>query len=51
WIHLLTEEIEKPSGLPMGQQTDEDNQNIADGHEFNFPIDIPKDIRYIRIKV
>lgn len=51
WIHLLTEEIEKPSGLPMGQQTDEDNQNIADGHEFNFPIDIPEDIRYIRIKV
>lgn len=51
WTHLLTGEVEKPSGLPMGQVTDEDLQAIADGHEFQFPIEIPQDIRYIRIKV
>ncbi|MPM98895.1 hypothetical protein SDC9_146085 [bioreactor metagenome] len=35
----------------MGQLTDEDRQAITAGHEFNFPLSIPQDVRYVRIKV
>ncbi len=51
WKLLLTGESVKPSGLPAGQFTDEDLQAIADGDEFQFPLDIPQDVRYIRMKV
>ena len=50
WTLLLKDEIKKPSGLPSGQNTDEDLQEFFDGHEFEFPLDMP-DVRYIRMKV
>lgn len=50
WTLLLTDEIKKPSGLPSGQNTEEDMRERFDGHEFEFPLDAPR-VRYIRIKV
>lgn len=50
WTLLLDGEIIKPSGLPLGQFSDEDIQAYFDGHEFEFPSDIPY-VRYIRFKV
>ena len=50
WTLLLTGEIIKPSGLPSGQNTEEDMQEISAGHEFEFPLEAP-DVRYIRMKV
>ena len=47
WVLLLEGEIIKPSGLPLGQLSDEDTQARLDGHEFSFPLDIP-DVKYIR---
>jgi hypothetical protein len=40
----------KPSGLPMGQNTDEDIYVANNGELFNIPSTIPK-VRYIRLKV
>ncbi len=51
WELLLTGESVKPSGLPLGQYTDEDLQALVDGDEFEFPLDVTDDVRYIRIKV
>lgn len=50
WTLLLTDEIKKPSGLPSGQNSEEDMREIFDGHEFEFPLSVPN-VRYIRIKV
>lgn len=50
WQLLLADEIKKPSGLPSGQNSEEDMREIFEGHEFEFPLDVP-DVRYIRIKV
>jgi hypothetical protein len=50
WTYLLTAKSVKPSGLPIGQLSDEDRQLIADGQEHIFPADVPA-CRYIRLKV
>jgi hypothetical protein len=50
WTRLLTDEIKKPSGLPSGQNTEEDLAVLAEGHEFELPLDVPP-VRYIRMKV
>jgi len=50
WTYLMTIESVKPSGLPMGQLSDEDRQLILDGEEFTFPSDIPP-VKYIRFKI
>lgn len=50
WKLLIDGEIIKPSGLPLGQFSDEDTQAYFDGHEFTFPLDMPY-VRYIRLKV
>ena len=50
WTKLMDVESVKPSGLPVGQNTDEDLALMMKGEEFNFPIDAPP-VRYIRIKV
>lgn len=50
WTLLLTGEIKKPSGLPSGQNSEEDMRERVDGHEFEFPLDM-SNVRYIRIKV
>lgn len=49
WVKLVEDgEVVKPSGLPLGQHTDEDRaKGIAEGEENIFPLDAPP-IRYIR---
>jgi len=49
WTRLLEGEVIKPSGLPAGQLSDEDNQKAAEGWYFSFPVENPL-VRYIRIK-
>lgn len=50
WTKLLDCESVKPSGLPVGENTDEDKAYAAAGEEFHFPSNIPP-VRYIRVKV
>ncbi|WP_236970756.1 DUF5000 domain-containing lipoprotein [Membranihabitans marinus] len=47
WIKMGEFNVEKPSGLPLGQNTDEDVAVAIGGHEFNVNPDAPK-VRYIR---
>jgi hypothetical protein len=50
WTYLATAESKKPSGLPIGQFSEEDNQILNEGEEFSFSRDVPT-VRYIRFKV
>ncbi len=50
WTKLMGVESIKPSGLPLGQITDEDMEVLLKGEEFDFPKGIPA-VRYLRIKV
>lgn len=50
WTLLLEGESVKPSGLPMGQNSDEDLALVGAGEEFVFPAGTPA-VKYIRIKV
>ena len=50
WTKLMDVESVKPSGLPVGQNSDEDIALMNKGEDFNFPKGTPK-VRYIRIKV
>jgi hypothetical protein len=50
WTKLMDCTSVKPSGLPMGQNTDEDVNRAYNGEDFICPVTAPK-IRYIRIKV
>ncbi|MFS8616420.1 MAG: DUF4998 domain-containing protein [Solitalea sp.] len=50
WTLLMTCESTKPSGLPLGQVTDQDVAYAAAGEEFIFPEGTPA-VRYYRIKV
>jgi hypothetical protein len=50
WTKLMDCESIKPSGLPVGENTNEDNDVARDGEDFsNSPLN-PK-VRYIRIRV
>lgn len=49
WVKLGTYNAVKPSGLPYGQQTDEDYQTALAGFSWDFDVDAPK-VRYLRIK-
>ena len=49
WIFLRECESIKPSGLPMGQNTDEDMAHFRSGDEFTF--DDAPEIRYFRLAV
>lgn len=49
WTLLASFETIKPSGLPIGQQTNEDYEAGVLGHEFIFPADVPE-VRYLRIR-
>lgn len=40
----------KPSGLPLGQNSSEDQEFAAKGEEFSFPRDIPA-VRYVRFEM
>lgn len=48
WTKLLDCEVIKPSGLPLGQQTTEDEVFAQSGIEFEFPEG--SGVRYIRFK-
>ena len=48
WIKLRDCESIKPSGLPIGQNTDEDIAHFYAGDEYTFDLDVPE-IRYFRI--
>lgn len=50
WTKLGSFEIVKPSGLPAGQNSNEDAEAAAEGHEFSLPLATPG-FRYIRIKI
>ncbi|GAA4311806.1 DUF5000 domain-containing lipoprotein [Compostibacter hankyongensis] len=50
WVKLLDCESIKPSGSPIGQNTNDDIAKAQAGQEFTFPIDAPA-VRYIRIKL
>lgn len=49
WIKLRDCESFKPSGLPVGQVTDEDMTAFYNGDEFSF--EVPVEIRYFRIAI
>lgn len=49
WVKLLDGEIIKPSGLPIGEVSQEDLDYAAGGIEFEFSPDTPP-VRYIRFK-
>lgn len=50
WTLLGSFESVKPSGLPIGQLTDEDWQLALEGEEFSFELDAPS-VRYIRFEI
>lgn len=48
WVKLVENgEVVKPSGLPLGQHSAEDDQKALDGEEFEFDLNAPP-VRYIR---
>lgn len=50
WTKLLDCKIIKPSGLPLGQLSNDDISEVAKGHEFSFSRNsLP--VRYIRLKI
>ncbi|SFK56227.1 protein of unknown function [Porphyromonadaceae bacterium KH3CP3RA] len=50
WILLTECHSVKPSGLPLGQNSAEDEAYAAAGEEFVFPRDIPE-VRYVRFEM
>lgn len=50
WTKLMDCESVKPSGWPVGTNSDEDIEHARRGEEFEFPSDIPP-VRYIRFKI
>ena len=51
WTLLRECTMIKPSGLPIGQTTNEDMDAMYDGHEFAFDVSTTPNVRYIRIIV
>lgn len=48
WTKLIENgEVPKPSGLPLGQVSNDDVELAGRGHEYIFPLDAPP-VRYIR---
>lgn len=50
WTKIMTCETVKPSGLPIGTNSNDDIEKAKAGHEFKFPLDAPP-VRYIRVKM
>lgn len=50
WTKLMDGELIKPSGQPVPNNSPEDLEVAAGGHEYIIPLDAPP-VRYIRIKV
>ncbi|PHN02717.1 DUF5000 domain-containing lipoprotein [Flavilitoribacter nigricans] len=49
WTLLGEYEVTKPSGLPYGQQSNEDVLSATAGEDFEIPFDAPP-VRYIRVQ-
>lgn len=49
WVKLGEFEEVKPSGLPMGQQSDEDYEIARNGVSYDFDVTAPR-VRYLRIR-
>ena len=49
WTYMLTGELVRPSGF-ASTPADEDYQAALDGHEFVFPVGMPR-VNFIRLKV
>lgn len=50
WTLLMECNSFKPSGLPLGQNSSEDEEYVAKGEEFSFPRDIPT-VHYLRFEM
>lgn len=50
WIYIDAYESFKPSGLPMGQISDEDYAYAVAGEEYSVDVSIPP-VRYLRFKI
>ena len=50
WTKIMNCTIIKPSGSPVGTNTDEDVAALKAGHEFSFDLD-QEPLRYIRIRI
>lgn len=50
WTLLIECRSKKPSGLPLGQNSSEDEEYAARGEEFSFPRDM-EDVRYLRFEI
>lgn len=50
WTKLMDCEVVKPSGLPVGVNSNEDLLRAQEGHQFKFPAGLPP-VRYLRIKL
>ncbi|MBO9153563.1 DUF5000 domain-containing lipoprotein [Chitinophaga sp. GCM10012297] len=49
WVLLDARTMVKPSGLPLGEVTNEDNLVVTNGQEYEFPVNTPA-VRYIAWK-
>lgn len=49
WTKMGSYEVTKPSGLPYGQTSDEDDRKASAGFDFDFNPESPK-VRYLRFK-
>ncbi|MCL3779558.1 DUF4959 domain-containing protein [Prolixibacteraceae bacterium JC049] len=50
WVHFGDFEMFKPSGLPLGQTTQEDKDAASAGHEYLMPSGIPA-VRFIQLRI
>lgn len=50
WTKLIEGNVKKPSGLPLGDVSQEDIASVKLGDEQSIPINMPK-VRYIRVKI
>ncbi|MBO9731525.1 MAG: DUF4959 domain-containing protein [Chitinophaga sp.] len=50
WTRLVEHTVIKPSGLPVGQKTQDDIDASIAGEQMTVPLDAPR-VRYIRIKI
>lgn len=50
WTKLLEHTLIKPSGLPVGQVSQEDRDKGKEGEHIDVPLSMPK-VRYLRVKI
>lgn len=51
WIFLGEFNSFKPSGLPLGSKSAEDEAVAREGEDFTFPIELATEVRYIRFDI